>query len=172
MMKTVEALQRAWILAALNEPVAAREAFNQANVDMLPSNFAAEYHFTRAAVALAAGEPADALTAADEGIETAQRVSSNRNGIFLRARCLVALGDVPAALQEFERAAAADYKYQGGDGLLAWGDLLARLERHEEAVAAWRLAVERNPESESATLAVKRLERLPGGLGSLPPEPV
>jgi tetratricopeptide (TPR) repeat protein len=160
MTKTGEALQRAWILAALSEPVAARAAFQEANVSSLPFNFVSEYHFTLAAVCLAEGKAADALAASDEGIRTAQRVSSLRNGLYLRARCLVALGDETAALAEFERAASRDYKYQGGDGLLAWGILLSRLGRAGEAARVWKLAIERDPESESAALAQKRLAEL------------
>jgi hypothetical protein len=60
-------------------------------------------------------------------------------------------------LEDFEAGATAEYRGQGGDGLLAWGDLLHSLGRTAEALTAWRLAVERDPESESARLAATRL---------------
>ena len=49
------------------------------------------------------------------------------------------------------------YRYQGGEGLLLWGDALARLGRLDEARAAWALVGERDPESESAVTATARL---------------
>lgn len=55
------------------------------------------------------------------------------------------------------RRAAWSLRGQGGDGLLAWGDTLATLGRAEQAAAAWRLVIERDPESYAAALARERL---------------
>ena len=77
--------------------------------------------------------------------------------MFLRARALASAGEVDAALAEFQRASDHEYRFQGGDGLRAWGDLLAEVGQHEKALVAWKLAVERDPESESAMNAASRL---------------
>jgi tetratricopeptide (TPR) repeat protein len=66
-----------------------------------------------------------------------------------RALALQALGDVDGAV-------AREYQQQGGESLLAWGDLLLRQGRHTEARAAWALVVARDPESESARIAQAR----------------
>lgn len=158
--RTGEACQRAWILAHLGRQEEAAAAHARAAVDHLPAEYASEYHFTRGYLALLKGHAAEALAAIDEGRRLAVRVSTHRNGLFLRARALALAGDTEAALAEFERGANHEYKYQGGDGLLAWGDLLFRLGRPDDADRAWRLAVERDPESESAIVAQKRLGEL------------
>ena len=80
-----------------------------------------------------------------------------RNGLFLRARFRAATGEVDAALDDFEKAANMPYQAQGGDGLLAWGDLLRTLGREAEARRAFALVEERDPESESARHARERL---------------
>lgn len=150
---TGERLQRAWILAHFGRCSEARDSFRLAKENSLPPIFRAEYHYTCAHLALAEGQPDVALEAINAGLTLAKRASSRRNGIFLRARALVAGGDVAAALEDFERAAADTYRAQGGDGLLAWGDLLHSLGRSAEARAAWQLTLERDPQSNAAHLA-------------------
>lgn len=152
-------LQRAWILAHQGRASEARAAFGSANAAAIPMMFASEVHYTAAAVELSAGDLRAALAAAEHGLKIVRRVSSHRNGLFLRARIHVAAGNTAAALADFEAAAAFEYKGQGGDGLLAWGNLLRDLGRIDEAKAAWQLAVERDQESESAAIARAQLGR-------------
>lgn len=149
-------LQQTWVLAYLGRCAEARASFGRADEKSLPPIFRAEYHYTNASLALAEGESGKALEAAQAGLAVAKRASSKRNGFFLRARVLVAIGETAKALEEFERAAAAPYRAQGGDGLLAWGDLLHALGRDVEARIAWQMAVERDPESHWARTAQRK----------------
>lgn len=155
--KAGESLQRAWILAHLGDAATARQCVVDAELAALPEIFRAEYHFTDAAVSIAEGALDEALAAVERGLDLAVRVPSRRNGLFLRARIRVARGEPDLALVDFEAGAAVNYRGQGGDGLLAWGDLLQSLGRMGTANTAWRLTVERDPESESARLAFTRL---------------
>lgn len=156
--------QRAWILAHLGRVDDALSELERANQSALPNAFRAEYHFTYVVIMLAAGKLDEALAGIERGRSLARRVSSVRNGQFLEARVRAARGETELALTLFERAANAGYRAQGGDGLLAWGDLLHLMGRVSDATRAWRLAIERDPESESAELAAQRLER--GGPGT------
>jgi tetratricopeptide (TPR) repeat protein len=149
--------QTAWILAHLGRATDARVAIGKVPPRDLPRIFHAEYHFTLAWVALAERDTAAALACAEEGLALARRAGSHRNGLYLRARILSEQGDADAALADFARAAALPYRGQGGDGLLAWGDLLRSLGREDEARRAYALARERDPESESAREAGERL---------------
>lgn len=123
------AMQRAWILAHLGQVDRARASYAEAVFEDFPYIFRAEPHYTEGAIELAAGNLDAALTAVQQGLSAAMRVSSKRNGRFLRARIHMARGENKQALADFETAAAGAYQAQGGDGLLAWGDLLARLNR-------------------------------------------
>jgi tetratricopeptide (TPR) repeat protein len=152
-----EAQQRAWILAHLDRAAEARNAMSEVRLGDLPGIFHAEYQFTLAKVALAGRDLPLALQAVDAGLAVARRMSSKRNGLFLRARIHTARQDPVAALKDFEEGAGMTYRGQGGDGLLAWGDLLRSLGREDEARRAFALAVERDPESESAGQARDRL---------------
>ena len=60
----------------------------------------------------------------------------------------------------FRAAAENPYRGQGGESLLAWGDVLSRLGRCEEARHAYALARDRDPQSESAALAQARSQIL------------
>lgn len=151
------AAQRAWILAHLGQMERARASFAEVRLADFPAYFKAEPHYTKAAIELAAGELDAALEAVALGLQTAVRASSKRNGLFLRARIRAGRGEHEQALADFEIASKADYRWQGGDGLLAWGDLLQRMGRSADAARAWQLTVERDPESESAALATQRL---------------
>ena len=95
--------------------------------------------------------------ATTEGLSMAKRASSARNGLFLLARAQAAQGQWSEAESLCRRAAERADLGQGGDGLLLWGDVLHRLGRQDEAEQAWRFAVERDPESESAEQARQRL---------------
>ena len=149
--------QRAWILAHLGRTEAARAAIACVELADLPAVFHAEYHFTRARIAWAEGGTAEALACVERGLDIARRASSFRNGVFLRARIHAAAGATAAALVDFESAAAMRYRAQGGDALLAWGDLLRALGREGEARRAFELTLERDPESEASQRAAERL---------------
>lgn len=151
------AQQRAWILAHLGRHDEAAAALAVANRDDLPAAYHAEWHYTRGVLALLAGDPQAADGAFQAGLACAVRPSSERNGLFLRARARAALGDHDEAEALFGRAAEHAYRHQGGDGLLAWGDLRAQAGRLDDARRAWELACARDPESASAAVARERL---------------
>jgi tetratricopeptide (TPR) repeat protein len=92
------------------------------------------------------------------GGDLAIRPSSRRNALFIRARVAAAAGELDRAESLCRTAASHSYRAQGGDGLLLWGDVLTQLERVEEGCEAYQLAIERDPQSESARLAAARLE--------------
>jgi tetratricopeptide (TPR) repeat protein len=150
--------QAAWILAHLGRATEARAAIGKVASRDLPRIFHAEYHFTLACVALAERDTTTALACVEKGLALARRAASQRNGLYLRARILAAQGETDAALADFARAAALPYRGQGGDGLLAWGDLLRSLGREDEARRAYALAQKRDSESESAREAGERLD--------------
>jgi predicted negative regulator of RcsB-dependent stress response len=108
-------------------------------------------------VLLGAGRVGEADEAAAAGTDAAVRPSSRRNALFIEARVAVAQGDLDGADSLCRSAAVQRYRGQGGDGLLLWGDVLLQLRRADEARAAWSLAMERDPQSESSKLAAARL---------------
>ncbi|HYO72938.1 MAG TPA: tetratricopeptide repeat protein, partial [Archangium sp.] len=80
-----------------------------------------------------------------------------RNGLLLLGRIALAAGRLEEALRFFEAGATHPYKGQGGDGLLAWGDCLAKLGRQEEARKTWQLVLDRDAQSGAASEAASRL---------------
>lgn len=152
-------LQRCWILAARGEGAAAVEEWELIDVDDVPAAYQAENFYAHSAALLAAGNANDALAAVIVGESKAVRASSKRNALLLRARILEKLGRDADALRFFESAAAHPYKGQGGDGLLAWGDLLQRRGESDGARKAWGLVLERDPQSEAARDARVRIVR-------------
>jgi tetratricopeptide (TPR) repeat protein len=157
------AIQRAWILAHQGKGTEALAELEKADRGGIPPIFQTETHYARGAAHLAAGQPAEALAEIEQGAKVALRVSSQRNALFMRARVALAQGRLDEAEHLCREASAHPYRGQGGDGLLLWGDILERLNRSGEAVEAWRLAVERDPQSESARLAGERLPLLTDG---------
>ena len=89
-------------------------------------------------------------------MRAAVRVSSRRNALAISGRVAAAMHDWTEAERMFRAAALHPYRGQGGDALLLWGDVLSRLGRLDEARRAYALAVERDPQSESAQLAQAR----------------
>ena len=152
--------QRAWIAAHTGRPDLAAELCAQVSIQWLPRAYHSEYFFTRAATWLALGRLDRAAREVQSGERAAVRVSSKRNALFLQARVAAASGALDEAERWCRRGAAHPFRSQGGDGLLLFGDVLARLERPEEAAEAWRLAIGRDPESGSARLAAARLGAL------------
>ena len=148
--------QRAWIAAHQGNAAAARASIDAARKDELPEPYHPEYFFTLAAVCLAEGRLDLAEEAAQLGAECAVRPSSGRNALFLLARVEAARRRWQSAASLCARAAAHRYRDQGGDGLLLWGDALMREQDVDGAERAWRLCLERDPESESAAQARQR----------------
>jgi len=153
--------QRAWIAAHQGRAAEALALWRQTDVRGFPRHYHAEYHFTHAVVLLAVGRVGEADEAAAAGTEAAVRPSSRRNALFVEARVAAAQGDQEGADQLCRSAAVQRYRGQGGDGLLLWGDVLVHLRRLDEARAAWSLAIERDPQSESSKLATARLSASP-----------
>lgn len=149
--------QRAWIAAHTGQPDRAAALCAQVAIQWLPRAYHAEFYFTRAAAWLALGRRDRAARELEIADRACLRISSRRNALFLRARVAFAGGSLEEAERWCRRGAEHAFRGQGGDGLLLFGDVLARLERPDEAAAAWRLAVERDPESESARTAAGRL---------------
>ncbi len=152
--------QRAWIAAHQSRAAEALALWRETDVRGFPRQYRAEYHFTHAVVLLGVGLVGQADEAAAAGTDAAVRPSSRRNALFIEARVAVAQGDRDGADSLCHSAAAQHYRGQGGDGLLLWGDVLVQLRRVEEARAAWSLAIERDPQSESSKLAAARLNTL------------
>ena len=151
------AQQRAWILAHTGKPGEALHQWHRAALHDLPRHYHAEHFFTGAVALIGLGRHDDARRCAIAGADRAMRPSSKRNALFIRARAAAATGGFTLAESLCRSAAASPYRAQGGDGLLLWGDLLARLERIEEARLAYALAIERDGQSESARTAAGRL---------------
>jgi len=164
--KAGERQQRAWILVHMGRNAEARAAASEIDPSDFPRVYQAEYHFTLARIALAEGDATSAFTSVNAGLRAARRHSSTRNGLFLRARIRVAMNDSLPALADFDLAANMRYRGQGGDGLVAWGDLLRSVGREHDAQRAFALAVERDPESESAGIAAERLKASPAQAGA------
>jgi tetratricopeptide (TPR) repeat protein len=150
-------VQRAWILAHTGRGEEALAALENVDRQRVTRVYRSEVHFTRAAALLALGRHEEAEREALRGLKLARRVSSTRNGLFLLGRIAMAAGRLEEALRFFEAGATHPYKGQGGDGLLAWGDCLARLGRQTEAQEAWRLVLTRDTQSGAASEAASRL---------------
>ncbi len=150
--------QRAWIAAHEGRYEEALALARKADPEWFPAEFRSEVFFSRAMALLGLRYVGAAKKDVERGLEVARRASTHRNGAFLLARIAAAAGDAAEAERQFKRAANHRYRGQGGDGLLAWGEFLAANDRRPEALEAWRLATERDPESESAARARARIE--------------
>jgi len=150
------ALHNAWVLSMQNCPASARAMFAFAHEQDLPIDFRSEYHYAEAFVLFSEGDYAGAGRATQRGQALAIRASSQRNALFLLGRIALQEGRLEEALEHFEAGAQHVFRGQGGDGLLAWGDTLASLGRHEQAIEAWKLVSVRDPESYAANIAHER----------------
>jgi tetratricopeptide (TPR) repeat protein len=151
------AQQRAWIAAHAGRHDEALHFWRRADLCDLPRHYHAEHFFTGAVACIGAAWHDGARRYANAGAAAAIRPSSKRNALFIRARVAAAMNEAARAESLCREAAANPYRAQGGDGLLLWGDLLARLDRLAEARQAFALAIDRDPQSECARLAAERL---------------
>ncbi|GAC1352846.1 MAG: hypothetical protein NVSMB1_19830 [Polyangiales bacterium] len=150
-------LQRAWILGVMGKGVEAVAATQGAQRQPLGLMFAAEFHLSRAFAFLAENRIGEASKEIEDALVHAMRPSSVRNALFMKARIADLGGDWELADRYCAEAAAHPHRWQGGDGLLFWGDLLLRRGKREGARRAWSLAIERDPQSSSASVARSRL---------------
>jgi tetratricopeptide (TPR) repeat protein len=149
--------QMAWIEA--HTELAEKALGRLATVDVadFPFDYRAELHFTWAAAHLANNDVANARASLATARSLLVRPSSERNILFLEARCARAEGNLREAARLCELASNHEYRGQGGDGLLLWGDVCEQLGDTTGARRAWQLALERDPESESARRAREKL---------------
>jgi len=148
--------QRAWIAAHTGRAEEALRHLRRAELDDLPRRYHAEHFFTGAVAQIAAGDLDAAQRCAQAGARTAVRASSRRNALTIGGRVAAAMQQWIEAERVFRAAALYPYRGQGGDALLFWGDVLSRLGRSADALQAYALAIERDPQSESAELARTR----------------
>ena len=120
-------------------------------------NYKAEYWFTLAFAQLTAGRLAEAERALKSSEGVLVRSSSQRNFHFLLAQLRWKQGRRDEALTHFETAAKHRWRWQGGAGLLAWGDALKELGRDDDARAAWAQCLSQDPQSLAAKAARDRL---------------
>lgn len=148
--------QRAWIAAHQERADEALHHWHRAELGDLPRQYHAEHYFTGAVAQIAWGDLAAAERCARAGARAAMRASSRRNALAICGRVAAAMQEWAEAERLFRAAALHPYRGQGGDSLLSWGDVLSRLGRLDEAKGAYALAMERDPQSESAQLARMR----------------
>ncbi|HYO59815.1 tetratricopeptide repeat protein [Archangium sp.] len=160
-------MQRAWILAHTGRGADALATLDLLNRQDIPRVYWSEVAFTRAAALLALRRYDEAGNEVRAGLKLARRVASTRNGLFMLGHIALAAGRLEEAARHFEAGAAHPYKGQGGGALLAWGDCLEKLGRGDRARDAWRLVLERDPQSAAAREAASRLG-LADGLGGIP----
>jgi tetratricopeptide (TPR) repeat protein len=160
-------VQRAWIQAHTGQGAEALAALELLNLQDIPRVYWSEVAFTRAAALLALRRYDEAASEVRGGLKRARRVASTRNGLFMLGHIALAAGRLEEAARHFEAGAAHPYKGQGGGALLAWGDCLEQLGRGDQARDAWRLVLERDPQSAAAREAALRLGTA-DGLGGLP----
>jgi tetratricopeptide (TPR) repeat protein len=151
------AQQRSWIAAHTGRPEEALHHWRRADLQDLPHHYRAEHFFTGAVALLGVSDHEAARACAVAGADAAVRPSSKRNALFIEARVAAAMDDWFLAESLCRAAAENPYRGQGGDGLLFWGEALTRLEWGAQARQAYALAIERDPQSESARVAAERL---------------
>ncbi|WP_375772257.1 tetratricopeptide repeat protein [Archangium gephyra] len=162
-------MQRAWIQAHTGQAEDALATLELLKREDIPRVYWSEVAFTRAAALLALRRYDEAGNEAQVGLKLARRVASTRNGLFMLGHIELAAGRLEEAARHFEAGAAHPYKGQGGGALLAWGDCLEKLGRGERAREAWRLVLDRDPQSAAAREAAARLGlagwQVPGASG-------
>ena len=153
---------RAWILAHLGRGDDARKVLSALDPRPLSPTYAAETHFTRSAMELCVGNLDAAKLEANRGLDCSVRASSQRNGLFLLGRIELARGKIERARRHYERGRSHRYRGQGGAALFELGSLYESLGEREAAVAVFREAIERDPESFAVQKCQQRLRAIAG----------
>lgn len=151
------ACQNAWIAAHWGRGNEALRFVEGTAAQALPSDYQAEWFFTRAVALWASGDLRGALSDLDRAESRLVRVSSHRNALALRGRVLRVTGDLREAERLLRAAADHPYRWQGGEGLLALALLLNETGRPEEGRRFLERLLSQDPESESATQAATLL---------------
>lgn len=138
---------RAWICIHEGQLEAARAALTALDASKLAPAYTAEVAYTWAALARAEGDYARALQIAQEGLDSAVRASSVRNGLVMLASIAALRGDHDAATRWFEEAWAHPYKGQAAYGLIRQASLLRALGQHALAEEVTRRVALLDPES-------------------------
>jgi len=147
---------RSWVLSLLGRPEDAVRELEGVNEPSLLA-YRAEYWFNVTFAQLIAGNLDAAADALQRSRDVMVRESSRRNFYFLLARLRWAQGRRDEALSHFETAAKHRWRWQGGAGLLAWGDALKELGRDDDARAAWAQCISQDPQSLAAAIARQRI---------------
>jgi tetratricopeptide (TPR) repeat protein len=150
----------AWVLAQRGEGERARHVLTELDPKPLSPYYAAEVHFTRAAVELSCGRFEVARTLAELGVAHSVRRSSERNGQFLLGKIELARGDLAKALTHYEAGRAHLYRRQGGASLGELAELYEKLDRIDDARGVYAEAILRDPESFAAVRCRVRLAQL------------
>lgn len=150
----------AWILAHMGQGERARGVLARLDARPLSPHYAAEVHFTRAAVELSCGQIEAALVEANLGLASAVRSSSERNGRFILGKIEIERGNFHLAVLHYEAGRAHTYRRQGGASLHELGQLYERLGKLGDAQQAYEDATVRDPESLAARECRARLEEL------------
>ncbi len=160
-LETGRRMTVAWVLVLTGRAEEAHTLLRGVVAANLGPQYAAEGHLTRGFVELSLGRLEAAERAFLEARATRERASTERNLLTLEAELAWRRHDTTGALRLFERAAAHQWKWQGGTGLLRHGLLLSELGREAEAQAVWRRCLAQDPESLAAKQAELRLGPLP-----------
>ena len=156
-VKSGLAVQQAWIAALQGECERGYADLTAVVRDAIPSMYQAEIDFTWALLHLRAGRFGEAEAAAEAGLAKAQRLSSERNGLYLLGIIHARAGRPEAADRAFERGAVHGFLGQGGDALVCWSEVLEGQGRTHERQQALTWCIERDPQSPASATARTRL---------------
>lgn len=156
-LETGRRTTRAWILVLLGRVDEAVALLREVRPGALGRDYAGEVFLAAAFALTAAGDLANARALLDEGRLATVRASTERNLLVLEAELAWKEGDLARARERFEQAAAHRWRWQGGAGLLRWGELLAQQDDAAGARAAWTRCVAQDPQSRAAETARRKL---------------
>lgn len=150
-------MQEGWLAVLKGDGERALAALATVVETDVPHEYRAELWLARARALAAVERQGEAREAAETGLSLAVRAPSERNALFVLADVARAAGALDEAAELYAEGAEHPYQGQGGEALLAWGDVEHTLGREERARAAWTAATRRDPESAAAELAKQRL---------------
>jgi tetratricopeptide (TPR) repeat protein len=151
-------MQAAWIATLVGEPARALTLLEA--VRLMPAEYRAELHYTRALALSALGRHDDACREAQRGFCSAVRASSFRNGLYILGSIAHHAGDHAQAARHFEAGFEHPYRAQGGAALVCFGDTLQVLGRIDQAKHLYEAVAERDPQSHARDQAAEKLLQL------------